>query len=158
RNMQQGASNSPEHKSPRSLNPLPLTTSGSTIDPVCGMTVDPEHAAGSTDYEDKTYYFCNLGCLKKFQADPERYLKPKSTIHRLTTSSPHNTTSDHSSFPSQQTEYTCPMHPEVVQDRPGSCPKCGMALEPRTIMPEEGPNPELVDMSRRFWIGLAPSL
>ena len=137
------------------------------IDPVCGMAVDPDHAAGSTTYDGKQYYFCNPGCLRKFQADPERYLTkdPVRAEHGSASHTAHATEGlqplsfrSHTTAPGSRTEYTCPMHPEVVQDHPGSCPKCGMALEPRTAAAEEGPNPELVDMSRRFWIGLVPSL
>jgi Cu+-exporting ATPase len=124
-------------------------------DPVCGMTVDPDRAAGSTVYEGKTYYFCNPRCLQTFQADPERYLKPEPATHDLATSPPSIT--HHSPLTTHHPEYTCPMHPEVVQDHPGSCPKCGMALEARAATLEEAPNPELADMSRRFWIGLVPS-
>jgi Cu+-exporting ATPase len=126
---------------------LPLITppGSSIIDPVCGMTVDSEHApGGSAVHNGKSYYFCSPSCRQKFQADPERYLKqpePAGTRQPLTT--------HHSPL---TTTYTCPMHPEVVSDHPGSCPKCGMALEPRTITTEEGPNPELLDMRRRFWI------
>src|SRR5262249_41770813 len=95
------------------------------------------------DYQGKTYYFCCPHCLEKFKADPQRYLAgapapavpaPPGTI------------------------YTCPMHPEVEQDHPGSCPKCGMALEPKTFTAGCGPDPELIDMSRRFWIGVVLSL
>src|SRR5205809_480880 len=109
------------------------------LDPVCGMTVDPARAAGRVEHQGETYYFCSKGCAAKFAADPERYTSRFPT-------------------PSHQppaTQYTCPMHPEIVSDRPGACPKCGMALESRTVAMDEGPSPELVDMSRRFWIGLA---
>jgi P-type Cu+ transporter len=133
-------------------------TDARPVDPVCGMTVDPNRAAGSTVYEGKTYYFCNPGCLHKFEADPNRYLlRRQAPPHHLTTPLPRPPTTPHSSLSTHPIEYTCPMHPEVVQDHPGSCPKCGMALEPRSIAPEESPNPELLDMSRRFWIGLVPS-
>src|ERR1700730_10654757 len=101
------------------------------IDPVCGMTVNPEDAAGSYEYNGRTYYFCSTHCLQKFREDPERFLN-KSTAPMA--SSP--ITSQHESraaaTPVGQT-YTCPMHPEVRQDEPGSCPKCGMALEPTTV-------------------------
>jgi Cu+-exporting ATPase len=105
------------------------------LDPVCGMTIDPSDAAGSWDYLGKKYYFCQESCLARFKADPDSFLKPAppATV-------------------AQAAEYTCPMHPEIVRDSPGACPICGMALEPRTVMAEEGPNPELVDMTRRFWI------
>ncbi|HEX6323593.1 MAG TPA: heavy metal translocating P-type ATPase [Vicinamibacterales bacterium] len=110
-------------------------------DVVCGMTIDPATAAGSSDYRGETYYFCNPGCKAKFDADPERYLAPAPAP------APALGTSD--------VEYTCPMHPEIVQIGPGSCPICGMALEPRTVSLEDLPNPELADMTRRFWIAAA---
>jgi Cu+-exporting ATPase len=111
-------------------------------DPVCGMSVDPHATPHRAEHDGRPYYFCSAGCRTKFVADPERYLRgdrarpaakpvPEGTI------------------------YTCPMHPEVRQVGPGSCPICGMALEPELATAEAGPNPELVDMTRRFWIGLA---
>jgi Cu+-exporting ATPase len=118
-------------------------TTEAAVDPVCGMTVDPAHAAGSHVWQYKTYYFCSPHCIEKFKADPQRYLSK--------TSAP--------GAPAPPgTLYTCPMHPEIEQDHPGNCPKCGMALEPKTFTAEIGPNPELVDMSRRFWIGLVLSV
>ncbi len=107
------------------------------IDPVCGMTVDPEHCAGSSRLGDKTYYFCSIHCKQRFNADPQKYLPPTNNEQRTT----------------NNRIYTCPMHPQIVRDRPGSCPICGMALEPRTVTLEEK-NPELEDMTRRFWISL----
>jgi Cu+-exporting ATPase len=112
------------------------------------MTVDPAHAAGSTEHAGKTYYFCSRHCLEKFRANPQAYLEgapvPEACPSGVCGSGP--------------VEYFCPMDPEVVSDRPGSCPKCGMALEPRTVTLDEGPNPELMDMSRRFWVGLIHGL
>jgi Cu+-exporting ATPase len=139
--------------SKRELSPLLTPANTPAIDPVCGMTVDPGHAAGSTVYDGRTYYFCNPHCLHKFQADPQHYFSPSAK--KGTVSFSHSST--HQPLHTV-VEYICPMHPEVVSDRPGACPKCGMALEPRTAGPEEGPNPELVDMSRRFWIGLVPGV
>ncbi|MFN4260090.1 MAG: heavy metal translocating P-type ATPase [Gemmataceae bacterium] len=121
---------------------FPLVTSTPVIDPICGMTVDPANAAGAHEYQGTTYYFCSTHCLRKFQAEPAKYL---------------NETAEPEPMPAGTT-YTCPMHPEVISDHPGSCPKCGMALEPVSVAAEEGPNPELVDMSRRFWIGAVLSL
>ena len=118
-------------------------------DPVCGMDVEPGQAAGgSAEYEGATYWFCSPGCREKFAADPARYIAPPTAA--LPAATP-------STGPLGDTRiYTCPMHPEVRQVGPGNCPKCGMALEPVEPLPaEEGPNPELVDMTRRFWVSLA---
>jgi Cu+-exporting ATPase len=112
-------------------------------DPVCGMTVQPETAAAHTTYQGTSYYFCNPRCLQKFLADPERYLRPGAAPEPM-----HD----------DAAEYVCPMCPGVVSPRPGPCPSCGMALEPRTPMPNTGPDPELAAMSRRFWVGLALGL
>src|SRR4051794_17001351 len=128
-------------------------------DPVCGMQVQPDRAAGKTDFKGRTYYFCGLGCKKKFDSDPERYLqiKPAPPLTQLTSI---NLPTD---MPGRESvgraeraaaEYTCPMHPEVRQKGPGSCPKCGMALEPVEASAEES-NDELQDMQRRFWISAA---
>jgi P-type Cu+ transporter len=114
-------------------------SAGAALDPVCGMTVEPAHAAGVTEFEGKTYYFCSAHCLHKFQAEPRRFLGPAP---------------EPAPAPAGPVEYVCPMHPEVVSAQPASCPKCGMALEPRTAALDEKPNPELADMSRRFWVGV----
>src|SRR5665213_1636423 len=115
-------------------------------DPVCGMTVDPQRAAGSVVHEGQTYYFCSSGCIAKFQASPETYLGPRKAPEPM---------------PKQAAgvEYTCPMHPEVRQIGPGSCPKCGMALEPVSFTREsaEDVNPEYTDMLRRFWLSVPTS-
>ncbi|HXI74581.1 MAG TPA: heavy metal translocating P-type ATPase, partial [Pyrinomonadaceae bacterium] len=122
-------------------------------DPVCGMSIDPQQAAGSFDYHGRTFFFCSLDCRERFKADPERFInKPGEstadpTIKIGMASVAHN--------PRADTNYTCPMHPEVNRDAPGSCPICGMALEPRTMMLDEETNPELVDMTRRFWVSVA---
>jgi P-type Cu+ transporter len=115
------------------------------VDPVCGMTVDPARAAGQYDYQGTRYYFCNPSCLARFKAAPESYLAQarRPPAHREPEAAPAGTL------------YTCPMHPQIVQVGPGACPICGMALEPMTITADEGPNPELVDMTRRFWIAAA---
>ncbi len=120
-------------------------------DPVCSMQFAPEKAAGKWDYQGLTYYFCNKSCLEKFRLDPEKYLNPgKPSIV---------------SMPSQiqagvkaAAVYTCPMHPEVRQNTAGSCPKCGMALEPLTAELQEEENPELITMKQRFWISLGLTL
>ena len=127
------------------------TVNDSAVDPVCGMQVDPKKAAGSTVHAGTTYYFCHPGCLQKFKADPNRYLSRPATL------TPYDLplTSHRSPLTAR---YICPMDPEVSSDKPGSCPKCGMALEPGTTTIEDGPNPELLDMSRRFWIGLVPGV
>jgi Cu+-exporting ATPase len=119
-------------------------------DPVCGMDVAPGTAAGSTDFHGSTYYFCSRHCLERFRADPDRFLLGGSgrrdETPALVALAP---------MPSAGISYTCPMHPEVVRDRPGSCPICGMALEPRTVgAGEDQADPELADMTRRFWISL----
>ena len=178
-------------------------------DPVCGMTVNPASAAGSLQHEGKTYYFCSQSCLQKFRANPEMYLSstvpeksphPAVHQHHHPIAQPHSQPSSLSpsqpSAPRQQTpaagteytcpmhpeirqsqpgscpkcgmalepvtvappatkiEYTCPMHPQIVRDKPGNCPICGMALEPRTVTLTEEENPELKDMTRRFWVSL----
>ncbi len=119
---------------------LPVMQIELHTDPVCGMKVNPVTAAGKHEHEGTTYYFCNPRCLEKFSRDPEAVL--------------HST---HKQAMPLDVEYTCPMDPEVVQIGPGICPKCGMALEPKTIslatLTQE--NPELAEMRRRFWVSLA---
>jgi Cu+-exporting ATPase len=155
-------------------------------DPVCGMQVDPAKAVGSHVYHGQTYFFCCGGCLEKFRTQPERYL-PHGKDEALTPASHRyreepdkreytcpmdpevrqlgpgscpkcgmslEPVSVADTLPSK-TEYVCPMHPEVVRTEPGSCPICGMALEPRVMTLEEEGNPELKDMTRRFWFSLA---
>jgi len=149
------------------------------IDPVCDMTVDPDDAAGTVVHRGETYYFCSSWCVDQFRADPEKYLQPNRDAS-ATSPAPAGTTyfcpmdvevrQDHPgacpkcgmaleadlSSPDALTklEYTCPMHPEIVRSEPGACPICGMALEPRTVVLEDVPNPELVDMTRRFKVSL----
>ncbi|NOT49173.1 MAG: HAD-IC family P-type ATPase [Acidobacteria bacterium] len=129
--------------------PIPIGRSKSAdapepqVDPVCKMLVMPETAAAEYEHDGKSYYFCNPGCKERFAADPERFLRRESEFPDSSLLSPVS----HSSA-----EYTCPMHPEVVQIGPGSCPKCGMALEPKEITLDDAPDPEYVDMKRRFWI------
>jgi Cu+-exporting ATPase len=112
-------------------------------DPVCGMIVDPATAKFSTTHEGMTYHFCSAGCQTKFVADPDRYLTPPPL-----TAAPVDTGAI----------YTCPMHPQIRQVGPGACPICGMVLEPVEITADAPPNVELIDMTRRFWIGLAFAL
>ncbi|MEO8360558.1 MAG: heavy metal translocating P-type ATPase [Vicinamibacteria bacterium] len=169
-------------------------------DPVCGMTVDPATAKWSHQHEGSSHYFCSKGCLTKFAADPELYLKGtpspsamtdpagqtfvpiqlKPRVRPISTPAPQpagyvcpmdpDVRADkpgpcpkcgmalepaEMTAPKDQTEYVCPMHPEVVRSEPGACPICGMALEPRTVAATEETNPELVDMTRRFYVGTA---
>jgi len=118
------------------------TPQGQFVDPVCGMTVNPDTAAGNYEHNGAKYYFCSAGCLNKFRQDPETFLAPKKKTN----------------LP-KDVEYTCPMHPEIVQIGPGSCPICGMALEPKVFsLDAEEDNSELRDMTRRFWVGVVLSL
>jgi Cu+-exporting ATPase len=112
-------------------------------DPVCGMTVNPATSKHRFDYRGETWHFCSAGCRTKFAADPLAYLEKDK---RPAAAVPEGTI------------YTCPMHPEIRQVGPGSCPICGMALEPEVASLDAPPNPELADMTRRFWIGLVLSL
>src|SRR6201987_2332595 len=108
------------------------------LDPVCGMSVDPATSKHRFEHQGETFHFCSAGCRTKFAADPAKYLdkrKPEPALPAATI-------------------YTCPMHPEIRQLGPGSCPICGMALEPEVASLDSGPNPELADMTRRFWIAL----
>src|ERR1700733_10761226 len=97
------------------------------IDPVCGMKEDPERSAGSHVHQGQTYYFCGKGCLEKFRATPEKFLQPKLT--QIGLAAPVSPAVNAATG----AEWTCPMHPESVRNGPGSCPICGMALEPRTV-------------------------
>ncbi|ALQ50986.1 heavy metal translocating P-type ATPase [Nitrosomonas ureae] len=109
-----------------------------TTDPVCGMTVDSQTAKHRAEHDEHTYYFCSAHCHDKFVATPDIYLAGKIPIEES----------------ASDTIYTCPMHPQIRQTGPGSCPLCGMALEPAEISLDDAPNSELVDMTRRFWISL----
>jgi len=112
-------------------------------DPVCGMNVDRAKPTATTRHDGQTYYFCSDHCHQKFEQAPENYLGEQPAQARAPAGA----------------QYTCPMHPEIVQDGPGSCPKCGMALEPMSPSQEDtGPNPELVDFTRRFWVSVAGAL
>jgi len=118
------------------------------VDPVCGMAVDPSTAAASVVHAGRRYSFCSAGCAKKFEAAPSKYVARAAPTETKPPETP----------PSAGTIYTCPMHPEVEQEGPGACPKCGMALEPRTAAAEgEEENAELRDMTRRFWTSVALS-
>jgi P-type Cu+ transporter len=125
-----------------------LRAEGAVTDPVCGMTVDPATAKHRAELAGQEYFFCGAGCRQKFIADPGKYLdKSPATPAALPPSS----------APGAGT-WTCPMHPEIVRNGPGSCPICGMALEPMTPSATEEANPELADMTRRFWISFALAL
>jgi Cu+-exporting ATPase len=124
-------------------------SSDGAVDPVCGMRVDPATARSHT-HEGREYYFCSEGCRSKFGADPARYLTASpATLAASPASSP---------APREGVVWTCPMHPEIRRDAPGACPLCGMALEPLAPTAEEGPNHELIDMTRRFVVAAALSV
>lgn len=122
------------------------TLTSAAVDPVCSMTVDPDNAAGSFEYHGTTYYFCSTHCLHRFRENPESFLNKAPQEPIGITRQPKPVARDQ--------KYTCPMHPEIVRDGPGSCPICGMALEPVTVSLDQEENPELVDMTRRFWIAV----
>ncbi|CAN5498235.1 heavy metal translocating P-type ATPase [soil metagenome] len=126
--------------SPGSNTPTPKAATHH--DPVCGMTVEKGKEAGRSTHDGSEYFFCSAGCQKKFDADPEKYLSDK----------PQDDDAPKDAI------YTCPMHPEVEQVGPGSCPKCGMALEPKEVSLEEADTSELKNMTRRFWIAAALTL
>ena len=123
---------------------MDMTEAKTAIDPVCGMTVDPNAGKPSYAHGGHTYHFCSDGCRLKFAADPERYLNKRGEAKPLP----------------QGTLYTCPMHPQIVQEGPGPCPICGMALEPMGVPPEHehGGNAELIDFTRRLWVAAPLSL
>ncbi|WP_334176345.1 heavy metal translocating P-type ATPase [Pseudoxanthobacter sp.] len=118
--------------------PAAAPAAATVIDPVCGMSVDPEKTPHHFSHGGTLYHFCSAGCRAKFSADPARYLSPAGPEVAV----------------AEGTVYTCPMHPEVRQNGPGTCPICGMALEPETVRADSGPNAELVDMKRRLKIAV----
>jgi Cu+-exporting ATPase len=142
------------------------------LDPVCGMTISPDDAVGHVDYNGQTYYFCSQSCLDQFSATPKAFLgeRPAAPTAPADMEREYTCPMDPDVrqkgpgacpkcgmalepvdvAPVTKTEWTCPMHPEIVRDAPGACPICGMALEPRVVTIEEI-NPELDDMTRRFW-------
>ena len=151
-----------------------------TLDPVCGMTVDPQKARGVAEHKGKTYYFCSPRCVERFQAEPEKYLAPKLVTIGMPAPRPQPVAVSpaekqgswicpmdqevHESKPGAcpmcgmalepaAIQYTCPMHPEIIRDRPGACPICGMALELRTVGAQAEDDSELRSMQRRFWVG-----
>lgn len=146
-------------------------------DPVCGMQLKTESAAGSFEHARKTYYFCSAHCLEKFRASPEQYLsgagneKGGAPAAQYTcpmhpeVRAPHPDACPKCGMALEPAiaqmsaaQYTCPMHPEIVRDSPGNCPICGMALEPRTVTLEEEESAELKDMRRRLWVSAALTL
>jgi Cu+-exporting ATPase len=152
----------------------PVSAPAEVLDPVCGMTIAPEDAVGHVEHDGHTYYFCSDVCLQRFRGNPAEFVGAAPAA-KLTTSSnsaeytcpmhPEVRQQGPGSCPKcgmaleptvaapiSATEWTCPMHPEIVRSEPGSCPICGMALEPRTVTLDEE-NPELHDMTRRFWVG-----
>lgn len=115
-----------------------------TRDPVCNMTIKEEDAVGTAEFEGQKYYFCSGSCKEKFERNPSSFIAEKAPEEEKD---------------SKKTEWTCPMHPEIVRSEPGSCPKCGMALEPKSVtITGEEKNPELIDMTRRFWLSALLSL
>ena len=153
----------------------PHPSTREVIDPVCEMTIAPEDAAGTSEHNGKTYFFCSPSCKAKFDANPAAFIDgrkpaaPKAAPPGTAYTCPMHPevrqigpgicpkcgmALEPAGVPTPATkiEWTCPMHPEIVRDEPGNCPICGMALEPRTVTAEEEENPELVDMTRRFWV------
>ena len=154
-----------------------------SLDPVCGMKVDPAKAPASEEFEGKRYYFGSQGCAAKFRIEPKKYLerpdgeqtppptKAERQMEYVCPMDPEVSKMGPGSCPkcgmalepatlnapAKRIEYTCPMHPQIVRDGPGACPICGMALEPREITVNES-TPELISMTRRFWIGVVLTL
>ncbi len=161
----------------------PAGTNKLVMDPVCGMKVEPRTVADSVDYAGESYFFCSQNCAKEFKADPGKYIQHSHEAHSSESIKQHKPGNVYTCpmhpdvrhegpgncpqcgmaleplipVQAEKTQYTCPMHPEVRQDGPGSCPKCGMALEP-VVATEETGNPELIDMTRRFWGSFALSI
>jgi P-type Cu+ transporter len=134
---------------------LPILAAGpKEKDPVCGMSVDPGKAAGKVEHAGKTYYFCSPRCTERFRIEPEKFLAAPGTAgmhHAPIAKEPEGPAA-------QNVRYTCPMHPQIIQIGPGTCPICGMALEPMDIVAETQPDPEYESMRKRFWVSAALSL
>ena len=150
-------------------------TTAEVVDPVCGMSIMPEDATGTAEYRGTTYYFCHPSCEEKFRANPEDYVGDRRPAQPMSAADAEyicpmdpevrqlgpgpcpkcGMALEPATMPPPRSrlEYTCPMHPEIVRSEPGACPICGMALEPREVTGEEV-NPELVSMTRRFWISV----
>ncbi len=146
------------------------------IDPVCKMTIEDEDAVGTSTHDESTYYFCSKACKEKFDKNPDSFIGEKAPAAaadipqkgEIFTCPMHPEVRQEGpgscpkcgmalepatpSIAPSRTEWTCPMHPEIVQNEPGNCPKCGMALEPMAVSEDEEKNPELMDMTRRFWV------
>ena len=135
---------------------LPVLASVPRVkDPVCGMMVDPQKATGKVEHGGKTYEFCSTRCAERFMKEPEKFLAaPGTGGMEHVAAQPAATPAEGA----KNIRYTCPMHPEIVRTGPGSCPICGMALEPMDIVAEEQPDPEYESMRKRFWVGVALSL
>ena len=142
------------------------TTTPLVKDPVCGMDVDPATSPYSSERDGQTHHFCSARCQAKFEASPETYLAPHADQPGHHEHDHGNHQTDHeaeheagaTAAAGEATEWTCPMHPKIRRPGPGSCPICGMALEPVTVTADSGPSPELADMTRRFWVGVALSI
>ena len=146
RNHANAVTHGHDHALPQGRGPA----SPATKDPVCGMDVDPARTKHHFEHDGETFYFCSAGCLARFEADPERFLSRRGSAAEPPATA----------VIAQRAEsivWTCPMHPEIRRSGPGACPICGMALEPLEPSLDEGPNPELIDMSRRLWISAALS-
>ena len=146
------------HNHPKAAQGSAHATHGQhAVDPVCGMTVDPGATAFHFEKDGATHHFCSAGCQTKFAADPQKYLAAAPTEKKGSGCCGGGNKHATAAVP-KGTIYTCPMHPEVRQEGPGACPICGMALEPLMVTADTGPNPELADMTRRFWIALVLTL
>ncbi len=142
--------NTRHHERPRRDDiPHSQRPSGRVTDPVCGMAVESQGTEHRLEYDGQSYYFCSAHCLHRFQAEPEKYHG-----QNLGRDMPAGHAGQRKHSDQQGSTYSCPMHPEVVQDEPGTCPKCGMELEPRQITAEEEESPDLKSMARRFWVSL----
>src|SRR5215204_763111 len=130
---------------------LPIPQPTSYIDPVCGMTVEPATAAAEYEYNGTKYFFCAVRCKERLAADPESFLSVPPAVADGTSQSKIQD-------PKSKMEFTCPMHPEIIQIGPGSCPICGMALEPKEITLDDSPDADYIDMKRRFWIAVPLTL
>jgi Cu+-exporting ATPase len=133
-------------------NPLQVLGAGvSEKDPVCGMTVDPLRAAGKQQHAGTTYYFCSARCAERFAREPAKFLAIPGSSGMVETRAA-NPAGEMRADAVKSAMYTCPMHPQIVQVGPGSCPICGMALEPVEVLAEAEVDPEYVSMRRRFWV------